>query len=114
MIYPDRARLAAQAWLRGRLSYTELKIPLDDLRNPLISPIFEDISILAKARTKLVVTSGAWDVTHPDIVLLVEKAAQAGIWTTFIEGTQQMHDFVLFPTPEAREALDLVVTAVAR
>lgn len=112
MIHIQPVRLVAQAWLTGS-SATELHVSTEDLKHPLISPIYDDVSILASAGTKLIIVSGTWDILYPDIELFVQQAEEAGVNTTFIVSPQQIHDFLIFGSSEGREALDLVVAAVS-
>lgn len=85
-------------------------IPEETLENPHINPSAGDLSVLAKAGTKLILASGSWEVLHPDIALFADKAREAGVETTFIEGTHQFHTFPIPVniSPECRRAAELI------
>lgn len=114
MLHPETARVAAQAWLTGSPSET-LNIPLADLRDPSVSPLFKDITPLAQSGIlRLVVVGATWDIMFPDSEAIVGQAEKAGIETTFVVGKGQFHDFLMFSTNEAAEALSLVSAAVKK
>lgn len=98
-------------WLRG--SPTPSPASIEELHDPRVSPLFGDPSIFTEAGTKLIVTSGLYDILHPDIALFVEKAERARVTGTYIEAKYHVHAWTVFlgVLPEASVGLDWVVEA---
>ncbi|RFA16320.1 esterase [Subtercola boreus] len=81
-----------------------------DLLDPVVSPLFGDLSGLGP----ITLYSGTRDVLNPDAHLLVEKAAAAGVALDFHEGAGQVHVYPLLPTPAGRAARAAIVRALQR
>lgn len=88
-------------------------IPESILSDPRLNPMAADLTPLIGVDVKLIVTSGTWDVLHPDVLRFVEKCEQQGVGgqTTYIEGEHMFHGFpVAYDTsPEARKVTDIIV-----
>jgi monoterpene epsilon-lactone hydrolase len=112
MLNEDRICIGSVEWLRG--SSSPAATTDDELRHPGISPLYGDLSIFRLAGTKLVITTGWYDILHPDIELFVKKAGAADVQTTYIEAQHLWHYLILFTgvIPEADQGQDMVVTVV--
>ncbi len=93
----EGARVLANYW-RGDL-------PLED---PLVSPIFGDLTELGP----LTVFIGTRDILLPDAHLLTDKARAVGVDVTLHEEPGVVHVHPLTPTPEGRAARRLIVEDV--
>lgn len=91
--------VAAGLW-RGEL-------PLED---PLVSPLLTDHTGLGP----LTVLIGTRDITHPDTLLLVERARRAGVEVDLHEGRGLVHVYPLLPLPEGRAGRRTIVQALTR
>lgn len=89
-------------------------IPPEILNNPHINPMAGDLTVFAKAGTKLILVSGTWDVLHADILLFANKAEQAGVEMTFIQGEHQFHCFpiAIDVAPECAQASQSIVRQI--
>ena len=57
----------------------------------------------------LTVFSGTRDILHPDIRLLIAKARTAGVDVDYHEQPGLVHVYPLTPTPEGRDAQDILI-----
>jgi monoterpene epsilon-lactone hydrolase len=74
----------------------------EDLRNPLLSPIFGDLSNLGE----ILLIFGTNEVFYPDCVDLADKLSRAsGSSVDFIIGQNLMHDWVIFPFKESKSGV---------
>lgn len=87
-------RVRAEAW-RGSL-------PLTD---PLVSPIFGDLSGLGP----VTIFIGTHDILNPDAHLLLEKARAAGTDVELHEGERLVHVYPLLPTRTGAHARQLII-----
>jgi acetyl esterase/lipase len=94
MLRIDTSRACGRLWARGH-----------DERDPLVSPLFADLSGLAAVHT----FQGGRDVLAPDAMLLAGRLREAGNTGRFTLVPGAFHDYVgAFWTPEARSALSAV------
>lgn len=94
---------------------SSISIPADILANPTMNPVAADLrKTLVSNGVKLVIVSGTWDLLHPDIVEFVQKAEDAGVQLTYIEGEHQFHCFVIAVgvTPEVKEGAEMTVRQI--
>lgn len=76
----------------------------DDTSNYLLSPINGDFAGIGKT----IVFFGTCELFYPDCKLLEEKVKTIGNFS-FHEFAGMQHDWVIFPIPEATEALNLAI-----
>jgi acetyl esterase/lipase len=94
MLRIDTSRACGRLWARGH-----------DERDPLVSPLFADLSGLAAVHT----FQGGRDILAPDALLLAGRLREAGNTGRFTLVPGAFHDYVgAFWTPEARSALSAV------
>lgn len=84
ILVPSTLRRDVLRWVRG--SENPTPATKEELKHVKLSPIYGDYSILASAGTTMVISTGTYDILHPDIMLMVDKAEKAGVRTTLIEG----------------------------
>ncbi|KAF8323789.1 alpha/beta-hydrolase [Clavulina sp. PMI_390] len=98
---PAHCTFVNRLWAGGDPSQP---ISPEDAKNPSINPMAGDLRLLKQAETlpnpsglshqmAITLVSGGYDVLHPDILVWLDKAEQAGVEVHYIEGTQQIHDF---------------------
>jgi acetyl esterase/lipase len=74
----------------------------EDLRNPLLSPLFGNLSNLGEIKLLF----GTHEIFHPDCMELVKQVNKAT--NTHIDvmiGENMMHDWIIFPVPEAKKTI---------
>jgi len=72
----------------------------EDLSTPFLSPIFGNMDNLGE----ILLFVGTHEILFPDCLTLQEKIKKAkGSSLTMVIGQDLMHDWVLFPTKEAKE-----------
>ena len=76
----------------------------DDTSNYLLSPINGDFAGIGKT----IVFFGTCELFYPDCKLLEEKVKSIGNFK-FYEFPGMQHDWIIFPIPEATEALNLAI-----
>ncbi len=79
-----------------------------DLKDPVVSPIFgtfEDLGYIS-------LFTGTRDMLCPDIVKFSEILTEQGIEHTFMLKEGLDHPYPLFPTPEAKEAQQMLIDAI--
>lgn len=79
-----------------------------DLRNPLISPMFGDMSKLGK----IFLFTGDREILYPDLCKLYEIMKEQGVDVTFTVGHGMNHVYQVYPIPEARHALKETVKEI--
>lgn len=79
-----------------------------DLAHPFISPLNGSFHNLAP----MLVFSGTLDFLYPDSIDLVRKAKAAGVQVELHLKNGQPHNYPAMPTPEGRQALDIIFEAV--
>jgi len=75
------------------------------MKDFVVSPLYGDISDLGR----ISLFTGTDDVLNPDARLLKEKASAAGISINYFEYRNMIHDWILFPIPEADMSFKQVV-----
>ncbi|MBQ7117776.1 MAG: alpha/beta hydrolase [Clostridia bacterium] len=79
-----------------------------DRKDPMVSPIygtFEDLGYIS-------LFTGTRDMLCPDIVKFSEMLTEQGIEHTFMLKEGLDHPYPLFPTPEAKEAQQMLIDAI--
>ena len=79
-----------------------------DLRNPIVSPMFGDMSKLGK----VLLFTGDREILYPDIVKLHETMKEQGADVTFTVARGMNHVYQVYPIPEARKALKHIVKEI--
>ena len=79
-----------------------------DLRNPLVSPMFGDMSKLGQ----ILLFTGDREILYPDLCKLNELMQQQGANVTFTVGRGMNHVYQVYPIPEARKALKKIVQEI--
>ena len=108
----DRAALAAVDPvndLPGTLEIGRLYAGDLGVAHPWVSPLRGDLRGLAP----MTVLSGTLDFLYPDCVALADKARAAGVAVDLHVRAGQPHNYAGMPTPEGREALGIILRAVA-
>jgi acetyl esterase/lipase/precorrin-6B methylase 2 len=80
-----------------------------DVTHPFVSPLNGNFDGLAP----MLIFSGTHDLYHPDIVTLANTAARAGVPVEMHVRNGLPHNYPLLPTPEGREAREIIARAVA-
>jgi len=96
----------AKAW-RGDL----------DACDPRISPVYADVSALARRGVLVHGVTGTYDILAPDAVLMREKLSKAGVSGEWLDWDKQMHVFPLtwpYFLPEGRVAKEWMVDVLRR
>lgn len=76
----------------------------DDLRNPLVSPVFGDVTGLAPT----LIYAGSIELLLDDSVEMALRLDEAGGFSELHIVDDMWHAFVLYGTPEAKDALDRI------
>ena len=97
LISASSERIWAKLWARDL-----------DLRNPLISPMFGDMSKLGK----ILLYTGDREILYPDLVKLNEIMREQGADVTFTVGRGMNHVYQVYPIPEARVEMKRVVKEI--
>ncbi|GMN11374.1 alpha/beta hydrolase [Croceitalea sp. MTPC9] len=88
---------------KGLLSAKKMCAMNNDLKNPIISPLYGSFEGLPET----VLYAGDRDITYPDQILVYRKAKQANVDIKLIEGKNMPHIWPFLPIMrEAKEALD--------
>ncbi|KAF2768763.1 alpha/beta-hydrolase [Teratosphaeria nubilosa] len=88
-----------------------------DPHDPRISPLYADVTALAKRGVKVHGVVGRYDILGPDAVLMREKCNQLGVRGEWLDWEKQMHCFPLtwsFYLPEGVQAKDWMVDVLRR
>ena len=80
------------------------------LTDPLLSPIFGPLEELAP----ITMLAATHDILLPDCRKLKAQAEAKNIKLEYVEFERMFHDWMLFPIPEAKTAMDLIVKALER
>lgn len=80
-----------------------------DLTHPYVSPLNGDFHGLAP----MLVFSGTYDLLYPDSIALAAKARAAGVPVELHLRKGQPHNYAGMPTPEGRQAREIILRAVA-
>ena len=107
---PEYAKLDPMLGIDGLRRMGEVWANDLDMKDPRVSPLYGDLSGLGR----VTLTTGTWEVLHPDILLLAEKLQQAGTDCNLIVGERMIHCYPICPIPEARAAQEVIWAAVLR
>jgi monoterpene epsilon-lactone hydrolase len=80
-----------------------------DVTHPFVSPLNGNLEGLAP----MLIFTATHDLYHPDIVILANKAAGAGVPVEMHVRNGLQHNYPLLPTPKGREARGIITRAVA-
>ena len=80
-----------------------------DVAHPYVSPLNGDFRGLAP----IIVFAGTLDLLYPDSIDLSTKARAAGVPIELHLRQGQPHNYALIPTPEGRQAREIILRAVA-
>jgi epsilon-lactone hydrolase len=80
-----------------------------DIRHPFVSPLNGTFDGLAP----MLIFNGTHDLYRPDIMVLADKAAHAGVPVEMHVRNGLQHNYPLLPTPEGREARQLIARVIA-
>lgn len=72
-----------------------------DIRDPLVSPLYGDITGLGR----MTIFTGTHDILNPDSHRFMEKVEKQQIAIDFNEKKQMQHVYPLLPIPEAKESI---------
>lgn len=119
-------------WLRGEGDAKAASV--DELRQVKVSPLYGDYSVFTPLHprpavttqheskhegvsfkgTNIIVTTGLYDILHPDIELMVSKAERAGVKGTCIVNEHGIHAWSVMMglMPEAAMGMEMVCQAV--
>ncbi|KAF2730248.1 alpha/beta-hydrolase [Polyplosphaeria fusca] len=106
LLTPDFVKATAKAW-KGDWDATDSRI----------SPIFADISLLAKADIRVHGVTGGYDILSPDGITLREKLADTGVTGEWLHWEKQMHCFVLawpYGMREGREGVGWIISVLKK
>lgn len=123
---PEFAALAPRVWFGlpplsptegGKGELIPTPIPREFLDDPTYNPGVGDLApLLARTGTRLIVTSGTWDILHADIDTWVRTKldGQGGAEVTYIIGEKMYH---IFPVsvdvcPESRTGAEMIVASI--
>lgn len=80
-----------------------------DIAHPYVSPLNGDLHGLAP----MIVFSGTSDLLYPDSIDLAKKARAAGVPVELHLRKGQPHNYPVLPTPEGRDAVAIILRALA-
>jgi monoterpene epsilon-lactone hydrolase len=78
--------------------------------HPFISPLKAEMHDLPP----MLIFAGTLDLLYPDSILLAAKARNAGVLVELHLRKGQPHNYAAMPTPEGREAQEVIIKAVAK
>jgi epsilon-lactone hydrolase len=90
--------------------FVELYAPSQDLRHPLISPVFGDYTGIPP----LLIQAGDYEVLRDDSTRVAEKAQAAGVEVTLEIWPGQVHVFQIRGLPESRDAIQHIAEFIHR
>jgi acetyl esterase/lipase len=95
-------------WLAipGGLEALRLYAPGIERTDWRISPVYGDLSVLPKT----LLLTGTRDILHPDCLVFVRKAREAGVEVDLITEPGMIHVWPLIDMPEALRARDQIVS----
>jgi len=88
-----------------------------DSHDPRVSPLFADLSVLARRGVKVHGVTGGYDMLSPDGILFRDKCQEAGISGEWLHWEKQMHCFFLafpFKLKESVAALEWIISVLQR
>ncbi|KAF2021263.1 alpha/beta-hydrolase [Aaosphaeria arxii CBS 175.79] len=88
-----------------------------DPKDPRVSPLYADLSLLAKRGIKVHGVTGGYDILRPDAIMLREKLEKEGVHGEWLDWDKQMHCFVLtwpYGMREGREGVGWMVDVLKK
>ncbi|GAB1725320.1 hypothetical protein NU195Hw_g4068t1 [Hortaea werneckii] len=85
--------------------------------DPLVSPLYADVSVLARRGVKVHGILGRYDILGPDAVLMREKCNQAHVSGEWLDWEKQMHCFPLtfgYKLKEGVEGVEWMIDVLRR
>ncbi|WP_064590216.1 alpha/beta hydrolase fold domain-containing protein [Streptobacillus moniliformis] len=100
----------ADPWLKHSKLLAAAKYWADgeNLKDPRLSPIYGNLNTLEN----LIIFMGTRDILYPDVMLLADKMKKDNVKFNFVVKENLIHDYVLFPIPEAQEAMEMIVKII--
>jgi len=92
MLFPESLRWSAQLYARG------------EEKNPLVSPVFGDLTGLAPS----LVYVGSLEILIDDATRIATRCAECGVHCELHIADDMWHVYPLFPIPESKRALDRI------
>lgn len=86
--------LAGRSWANGL-----------DTRDPRLSPLYGD----NRGLPPVTLFTGTDEIFYPDITLYAEKLKSDGVQTELVIGENMNHVYPLYPIPEARGAMEIII-----
>lgn len=77
-------------------------------KDPLVSPIFGNNVGLPN----MLIFVGTHEIFYPDISKFYKKLKSASVQAQLIVGNKMDHVYPIYPIPEAKEAIDLIVRTI--
>jgi acetyl esterase/lipase len=94
----------------GSMASTQLYIGELDSKDPLVSPLYADLTGLAP----MLVFSGTHDIHNPDASDFAARAKDAGVSVDYHEQPRAQHVYPLLPTAEGASARTLITALVGK
>lgn len=88
-----------------------------DRSDPLISPVYADMSVLAQAEVHVIGVTGGYDILTPDALKLRDNCQKSGMKGAWLHWERQMHCFPLtfgYHIPEGVQAMEWIVDQLTR
>lgn len=99
LISASGSRIWARLWAQDK-----------DMRDPIVSPMFGDMSGLSK----VLLFTGDNEILYPDLVKLYQIMQQQGVDVKFTVARGMNHVYQIYPIPEARAALREIVREISQ
>lgn len=91
--------------VKGLIYAAKLYSGGEDLRNPLLSPLYGDMSNLGVIKLFF----GTNEVLYPDCLELTKKISSSqGSSIEYIIGENMMHDWIIFPFKESKKGVSQI------
>ena len=90
------------------LHYIAKLYAVDDLKNPLVSPLYGDYT----NTSPITLIIGTRDILYPDCKLFNEQCEEKEISLSYHEYKDRVHIFPLFDTQEGNEAKEIIIEAL--
>ncbi|EMC93887.1 hypothetical protein BAUCODRAFT_74858 [Baudoinia panamericana UAMH 10762] len=88
-----------------------------DATDPRVSPLYQDVTPLARRGVRVHGLTGGYDMLTPDAIRFREKCTEAGVAGEWLHWEKQMHVFPLlcgFGLPEGKAGMEWVVDVLKR
>ena len=97
LISASSERIWARLWAQDK-----------DMRDPIVSPMFGDMSKLGK----VLLFTGDREILYPDLLKLYGIMLEQGVDVEFTVGRGMNHVYQVYPIPEARRALNKIAQEI--